>query len=203
MKRLYLTSSINLVAKRIAEELKPTDGKNKLVFINTASEDKVHEGNWVEENRNSLKDVGFDVFDYTIRDKKEKRIRNDLKDMDVIYIDGGNTFYLLEKAQQSGFINVVRDLVLKDGKVYIGTSAGSVIAGPDIYPALRIDDASYAPNLRGYKGFNLVDFVILPHWGSVKFKELYLNHRLEHSYEGKSELILLRDNEYVEVKDDW
>lgn len=203
MKRLYLTSSVNFVAKRIAEDFNLAEGKNKLVFITTATEDEPHDSNWITNDRNSLKEAGFDVFDYTITGKNESKIRVDLKDADFIYVEGGNTFYLLEKAQQSGFINVIRDFVLNQGKIYIGTSAGSIIASRDTYPTFFLDDASLAPNLKGYEGFQLVDFVIFPHWGSDKFKDRYLNQRLEHSYKGNSEIILLRDNQYVEVKDDW
>lgn len=203
MKRLFLTSSVNFVAKRVVQDFNLVKGKNKLVFIATATEDKEHDATWITKDRNSLREAGFDVFDYTITGKNEDEIRNDLKDVNYIYVEGGNTFYLLEKAQQSGFIKVIRDFILKEEKIYIGTSAGSIIAGRDTYPILILDDVSLAPNLKGYKGFGLVDFTILPHWGSDKFKDLYLNHRLEHSYNGKSELILLRDNQYVEVKDEW
>ncbi len=203
MKRLYLTSTVNFVAKRIAQDLNPKAPMNKLAFVLTATEDKERDTTWITNDKNSLKEVGFDVFDYTITNKNENEIRNDLKDTNFIYVEGGNTFYLLEKAQQSGFIKVIRDFILKEEKIYIGTSAGSIIAGRDTYPTLILDDVSLAPNLKGYKGFGLVDFTILPHWGSDKFKDLYLNLRLAHSYNGTSQLILLRDNQYVEVKDDW
>lgn len=203
MKRLYLTSSVSFVAERLEKDLQPKAPNNKMVFITTATEDEEHDATWIIKDKDSLISAGFDVFEYTITGKKENEIREDLKDVNFIYVEGGNTFYLLEKAQQSGFINVIRDFVLKEEKVYIGTSAGSIIAGRDTYPTLILDDVSLAPNLKGYEGFGLVDFTVLPHWGSDKFKDLYLNHRLEHSYNGKSELILLRDNQYIEVKDDW
>lgn len=203
MKRLYLTSNIDQVIDKIIEDLKPTKGNNRLVYIKTAAEDMVHDGDWMDINKKCLENVGFEVTDYTIKDKKEEELRQDFKNFDAIYVEGGNTFFLLEKAQQSGFIKVIREQVLNEGKPYIGTSAGSVIAGPDIYPVLRLDDKSLAPNLKGYEGFGLVDFVVLPHWGSEMFKDLYLKQRLEHAYPGKTKLILLRDNQFVEVKDDW
>ncbi len=203
MKKLYLTSSVHKVASRIAKDFDLKNGKNKLVFVTTATEDKEHDSSWVTNDRNSLIKAGFEVADYTIAGKKADEIRAFMNDYDFIYIEGGNTFYLLEKSQQSGFMEIIRDLILKDEKIYIGTSAGSIIAGKDTYPTLRLDDASLAPNLKGYDGYGLVDFTILPHWGSKSFKELYLNRRLEHAYEGNSQLILLRDNQYIEVKDDW
>lgn len=204
MKRLYLTSSIHAVAHRISKDFKLAKGNNRLVFITTASEDKKRiDKSWLINDRNSLIDAGFDVFDYTITGKKESEIRNDLKDFDFVFVLGGNTFYLLEKSQESGFINVVRELVLNKEKIYIGSSAGSVIAGPDISGASIVDDNSLTPNLKDYKGFGLVDFVVFSHWGNEKFKESYLNQRLDHSYDGNGQIILLRDNQYVEIKNDW
>ncbi len=203
MKRLYLTSSVNFVAKRIVKDLKPQKPNNKLVFISTASEVEKGDLKWLENDKNSLKNVGFDVFDYTVTDKREVEIRSSLKNVNYIFVAGGNTFYLLEKSQQSGFIDVIRDFVLKENKIYIGSSAGSVIASPDIYPILNIDDASFAPDLKGYQGYDLVDFIVFPHWGNEIFKDKYLNQRLDHSFNGTSQTIFLRDNQYVEVKDNW
>ena len=58
-----------------------------------------------------------------------------LKDYDVIYVQGGDPFYLLEQVKLSGFDKVVKDLV-KQGTIYIGVSAGSYIACPTIEMAL-------------------------------------------------------------------
>ncbi len=204
MKRLYLTSSVRMVANRIAQDFNLKSGNNSLVFIATATEDKERvDRSWIESDRDCLKDAGFEVFDYTIAGKNEDEIRNDLKDVDFIYVEGGNTYYLLEKAQQSGFVKVIRDFVLEEDKVYIGTSAGSIIASRDTFPAQKLDDVTLAPDLSGYEGFGLVDFTVLPHWGSDKFTDLYLPEGIAHTYKGNSQLIILRDNQYVEVKDDW
>ena len=201
MKQLYLTSSGSLVIDRIVQDINISN--NKLVFISTASEVEKGDLAWLESDRQSLVIAGFDVFNYTITNKKKQDIKNDLKKFDILFVAGGNTFYLLEKSQQCGFIDVARELVLKDDKIYIGSSAGSVIAGPDIYPVFIADDVSLAPNLKGYKGFGLVDFLVFPHWGNNKFKDNYLNKRLDHSFNDTNQTILLRDNQYIEVKDDW
>jgi dipeptidase E len=173
------------------------------IFINTPAEVYDTEKPWLKEDRESLKKAGFDPFDYTITDKNEKQLRKDLSNCDYIFVSGGNTFYCLEKAKKSGFVDVIKDLVLKQNKVYIGSSAGSIIAAPDITPAENIDDITKAPNLKDYKGFNLIDVVVLPHWGSERFKELYMKTRLEKSYNIDNKIILLTDNQYLYVKDDW
>lgn len=203
MKTLFLTSIAGLVVSDIVKNLDPALTNRKLVFITTPAEAEEGEKKWLKDDKKALENAGFEVFVYTISGKTADQIRKDLSEVGFICVSGGNTFYFLEKAQESGFIEVIRDFVLKEGKVYIGSSAGSVVAGPDIYPAYNIDDFSKAPNLKGYKGFALADFVTLPHWGSEHFKDLYMNERLEVAYKIDNKIILLTDNQYIFIKDDW
>lgn len=198
MKRLFLTSSVSFVASDIAKHLEGVKGL-KLAFINTPSEVEEGDLQWLEDDREALVRAGFTVSDYTITGKSKEKIKVYLKSMDVIYISGGNTFYLLEKIQQSNCAAVIRDYV-ENGKIYIGTSSGSIVAGPDIYPTYRLDNVKKAPNLKGYQGLGLVDFVVLPHWGSDDFRKLYLEHRLEHAYTTGNKIILLTDYQYVYVE---
>lgn len=204
VKQLFLTSSADLVVHDIVKQLDLSLGK-KLAFIDTAAE--VEPGGklapWLNEDRKSLVRAGFEVFDYTLTNKTSKQIEQDLSSADILFMSGGNTFYLLEKAQQSGFNQLVTKLVDQLGKIYIGSSAGSIIAGPDIYPSYRIDNIDKAPLLKGYQGFNLVNFCVMPHWGSQDFKELYLNSRLAHAYkDDQVPLLLLTDHQYVRIQDD-
>lgn len=202
MKTLFLASQVELVIKEIVKAGHLPRNK-KLAFIDTPAEGEVGDKWWLENGRKALVGAGFDVFEYTITGKRAQTIRRDLADSEFIFVSGGNTFYFLEKTQETGFIKVIQDLVLKENKIYIGSSAGSVIAGPDIYPAYNLDDASKAPNLKGYQGFNLVDFVVLSHWGNDKFKSRYMNERLEIAYNSNNKIMLLTDNQFVYVKDDW
>ena len=202
MKTLFLSSDTTFVIKDIIKRLGGNVRNKKLVFITTPAEGEGGEKKWLEDNKLSLENEGFIVTVYTITGKNKEQLKQDLQQFDIIHISGGNTFYFLEKSQQSGFIEVIRELVLKMGKTYIGTSAGSIIAGPNIYPVINLDDAGKAPNLKGYEGFGLVDFVIFPHWGSDKFREGYMNKTMEINYNAKNKIILLTDNQYVHVQDD-
>lgn len=197
MKKLFLTSSVDRVARYIAEKIRPQ--ATKLIFVTTASEVEKDDLQWLEDDRKALIEAGFDITDYTITGKTSDQVENDLKPFDVICIEGGNTFYLLEQIQQSGCSEVLRKLII-DGKIYIGSSAGSIIAGPNIYPVRHLDDDDF-PHLKGFEGLNLVDFVVFPHWGSEYFKGLYLNRRLEYNYNNKYKYMLLTDNQYLEVEE--
>lgn len=202
MKKLFLTSSSNTVARSLVQEINPTKYP-KLVFIYTASEPEEGDKSWLEKDRQTLVDGGFEVTDYTITGKTTEQILTAISHTDVIFVSGGNTFYLLQKAQESGFLGILKDFVENKGKIYVGSSAGSIFAGPDIEPVNDLDNISKAPNLKDFVGAKLVDFVVLPHWGSENFKNKYFgNGKIERDYNVKNKLILLTDNQYVKVEDD-
>jgi dipeptidase E len=125
----------------------------------------------------------------------------ELDNFDVIFVSGGNTFYLLQQAQKSGFIEVIKDLVNQD-KTYIGSSAGSCIAGPNIEATRAIDNALLATELRGTTGFKMVNFVVFPHWGSPYFKNEYIEStKLVYSVD-QVPVVILTDKQYVWVRDE-
>ena len=200
MKHLFLTSSVHAVALDIAKKA-DLSKNNKLVFIDTAAEVAEGDKEWLKNDRQALVDAGFEVTDYSITNKSKDELETYLPKFDYIYLSGGNTPYLLRQSQKSGFVSVIKDLILKKGKTYIGTSAGSIIAGPRLPVYLLDDDKSV--NVEGLKGYGFVNFTVLPHWGSKDFREKYLGGRLEIVYkEDQVPLLLLTDNQYVHVQDD-
>ena len=88
-----------------------------------------------------------------------------LASFDVLYIQGGNTFHLLDQMRQSGADTIIQELVAAHGAVYCGVSAGSIVAGPEIAVA------GWSPDwdrnevaLTDLTGLHLVPFIISPHY---------------------------------------
>lgn len=202
MKTLFLTSNAYTVINDIVQRFDRSPKGMRLVFITTAAEGEGGDQTWLNQDRDALTGVGFEVTDYTLSGKNEDDVRNDLVGFHVIFFSGGNAFYLLEKIQQSHSADFFREEIER-GIIYIGSSAGSVIAGPDIEVVKNLDPIEKAPHLKGFAGLALVDFTVLPHWGSQYFKEQYLTSRLEQVYSVDHKLILLSDKQYVQVTDDW
>jgi dipeptidase E len=116
--------------------------------------------------------MGFEVKNVDLKNKNRKDLEEELKGMDVIFVAGGNTFYLLEKVRESGFDRVAKKLI-NEGVVYIGSSAGAVLAGPTIEIINKMDDPADAPNLKSFKALNLVNFIVMPHFGDEKYKDIF------------------------------
>lgn len=196
--KIFLTSTISESAKDIGRKLKAKTRKLKTLFITTPADAEDGDKQWLIDDKNALIKAGFILSDYTIVGKTKSQIEKDLSETDVIYMSGGDTFYLLYQMQRldvkETFINAV-----KQGKIYIGTSAGSIIAAPDIWPIYRLEAEEWRIKVTDNKGLGLVDFIIFPHWGSDHFKDRYLNYRLEHAYNTDNQIILLNDYQYVEI----
>ncbi|NYT16168.1 MAG: type 1 glutamine amidotransferase-like domain-containing protein [Methanomassiliicoccales archaeon] len=197
MKQMYLTSSVEFVASSIGERIGAA-GK-RLAFVSTAAEVVEDDLTWLNRGRDALVDTGFDVEDYTLTGNMREEIERDLLDFDAIFFSGGNNFYLMEKIQESGSAPTLRKLV-EEGKIYIGESAGSTIASSNIYATYMEEDMEAAPNLRGFEGLGLVDFLVFPHWGSEDFRDRYIGHRMDHAYTSNDRIILLTDYQYVMVQ---
>ncbi|MFA5960331.1 MAG: dipeptidase PepE [Tatlockia sp.] len=74
--------------------------------------------------------------------------------VDGIFVNGGNTFQLLQRLQQEGLLEIIQEKV-KNGLPYLGSSAGTTICGPSIkttndMPVVEV--ASFnALNLTGFQ----------------------------------------------------
>lgn len=82
-----------------------------------------------------------------------------VQEADAIFIGGGNTFRLLYRLYQHRLLEPIREAVL-GGKPFLGSSAGSIVAGPTIkttkdMPVLEPES---------FDCFGFVDYQISPHY---------------------------------------
>jgi dipeptidase E len=85
--------------------------------------------------------------------------RTAIQQTDAIFIGGGNTFRLLNSLQDLDLMDLIRQRV-KGGAPYIGSSAGSNVAGPTIKTTK--DMPIVQP--RSFNSLGLVSFQISPHF---------------------------------------
>ena len=203
MNHLFLTSTVEWpgVAKSIHQKLGTQ--KIRMPFILTPAEapGESEDMSWLEGERKSLREAGFEIFDYSISNKSSMQIQQDLSNIEALYVSGGNEFYFKQECNQNHFDSFVQEFVNR-GKPYIGTSAGAIILAKDLSPLLKINDVTHLKQPLDTAGFGIVDFVILPHWGSDIFKTAYLEGNLDILYQTNNQLIALNNFEYIEVVGD-
>ena len=136
------------------EEIK----NKKVLYITTASDgEEDDDKSWMDEEYKTILDLGINEPNIT-----EYKIGNEINicDFDIIYMMGGNTFYLLDVIRKTGFDKIIVDFINK-GKIYIGSSAGSEILGNSIDVALGYDENNV--NMIDFTGLKIVDALIVPH----------------------------------------
>lgn len=144
----------------------------KLAFISTASNMEKNKS-YVEEDLENLKKTGIekieDVDISKMGDKKRWLVI--LREADIIWVEGGNTFYLLYWFKKSSLDKEFKNIL--ENKLYVGVSAGSILPGPSI------EAAGWEPggdkniiNLQDLAGLNLVSFAVIPHFEESQRKRL-------------------------------
>jgi dipeptidase E len=172
MKTLFLSSGgirFPIIKRELLKILPKPPSEIKLAHIITAT--KVADDlAFFEKDKIALKETGFQVEEIDIADKTESELRELLKNKDIIYVQGGNGFYLLKEVWESGFDKVVKEL-LEKGVIYFGISAGTYIACPTIemHEWKGVKDNHYG--LTSLRAMDLVPFLISVHYNREKYRE--------------------------------
>lgn len=168
MKKIFLASSFRDVAAIFASFAGDLKGRT-VTFIPTASAvEKVVF--YVHSGRKALEKLGLIVEDLEISTAASDEIKDKLKNNDFIYITGGNTFFLLQELKRTGADKIITEEV-DSGKLYIGESAGAMVASVDVEYAQKMDSIKKAPALKDYSALGLVNFYTVPHYNSIPFKK--------------------------------
>lgn len=166
MKKLILASSVSPIIYDAEYLFGKPFSQLRIAVVPTAANAETGDKRWLENDLQVFRDKGCTLFDVQLEGKSEGELRAECAGVDAVFVTGGNTYYLLYHMRQSGFDRVVTDLV-NSGVVYIGSSAGSVVACPNINTASG-DDASVVP-LTDYTGLGFVDYCIMPHMNKEKY----------------------------------
>jgi dipeptidase E len=146
---------------------KPKD-QISIGIINEAFAVEEGDKRWVLDNLNSVANNfsgEVDIVDLLALsiEEVEKRLAN----KDVIFVVGGDIDYLMSVYQKTGFDKVLPRLL--ETKVYVGSSAGSMVVGKRIsaaaYRLIYGEESRW--NIADYLG--LVDFSVMPHLDSPDF----------------------------------
>ncbi|MGF7228909.1 MAG: Type 1 glutamine amidotransferase-like domain-containing protein [Candidatus Saccharibacteria bacterium] len=164
--KLLLTSS-GIVDDTIAAELQGLIGKVpadvKVGFVPTAANGEVGDKHWLIADYVRLWKCGYEWIDIVDPSAADLDWRDRLKDVDVVFIAGGNTFHLLKQAQQTGFMDWLTEHA--NDKVLVGSSAGSILMTPTISVS-GIADANHT-GMEKLDALGFVDFEFIPHIGAM------------------------------------
>lgn len=182
--KLLLTSaglSTTKIKQRFLELVDKKPADITVAFISTAAD--LEKNKWfVDKDRNILMGMDLKIVDVDLKNNKAD-LKKTFRDIDVIFVEGGNTFYLMYWIRKSGLDKLLSDL-LAETKVYVGVSAGSIIVGPSIESAgWEGGDDPNVVTLDSFVGLKLTGFCVFPHYDEsqleiVKEKSKDLTYKL-------------------------
>lgn len=150
---------------------------------------------YVDESKKELEKIGF--VNIAVANMHHSVDINTLGTFDVIYVCGGNTFAILNKLRETKLDTFIISQV-STGTIYVGVSAGSIVAGPDIEIAgWGSEGDKNEIGLKNLQGFNFVKISIFPH-----FHEELRGEVEEFRKRVNYQVIELTNNQAVFVKGD-
>lgn len=172
MKKLLLTSG-GFSSQQIVDVFKNMVEKNlqelKVLYIPTACRPNSPPAiEFISMWKNVLVRLGIGQENISSYDFEFEMSAEELSTYQAVYVGGGNTFYLLHKLKENGFDKKLAAAV-ENGLVYVGMSAGSIVAGPTIETAAPFDPNDIG--IKDFSGMNLTAHIVVPHY-SEKRKEI-------------------------------
>lgn len=199
MKRKLFLSSAGIVPETKEDFLKMLSkdpGNLNVAFIPTAA-DPEKDKTFIQWSIDQIKEIGMRFFTVDLKVENKDTLYKKLNEADVIWINGGNTFYLLDQVRKSGFNQIIEKL-LDEGKIYVGVSAGSYLACPNIESAKwkNISDPDIV-GLKDLTALNLVKLFVVAHYED-QFKQDVENG----SIATKLPVVALNDKQAIIVSGD-
>ena len=211
--KLLLTSG-GVTNDSIAQALEDLVGKQpkdiKIAFIPTAANLDRSSKEWLIRDEYRLIERGYEVDIIELTAVKTPALKQALEAADVIFLGGGNTFYLSYWLEKSGLADMLPELL--ETRVYAGISAGSIVAGSSLVLSSHALNNPQAFQDQDYdelgpegesSGFTLkfVDLIFRPHLNSRFFTSARID-LLEEKVKGlSSDVYALDDDSALKIVD--
>lgn len=150
-----------------------------MLYVNNAKDflSKAERDAHTAEKKQEFESFGFDFYELDLRDyfdpTKHPVLAEILKETDLLWLGGGNTFLLRRAMAYSGLDTMASELLKQNAFVYGGSSAGSIVTTKTLHGTDHGDDPYQIVD--GYKeeivwdGLGLIYLQLVPHFNSEWF----------------------------------
>lgn len=172
----------------------------KVTVITTASQQKQNNKFAIKAQEDLIR-MGFNQVDFTDIEFDQP---DTLQNYDVIYINGGNPFYLLYHLKKSGADLIIKRLA-KQGVIFVGVSAGAMIFGKNIEVVRFFTPQMNDVKINDLSAIGLINTIIFPHYDREELFPDPLSRSIEDRLKVFESLTnysvtRLKDDEYLLVK---
>ncbi len=205
--RLFL-SSYKLGSQ--PDELPALVGNNKRTAIIMNSQDaKTPESRAerLQQEIDALTALGLRPEELDLRQYfgKPDELKEFIKNFGLVWVRGGNVFVLRKAFKQSGFDEIITDLLKNDQIAYSGYSAGVCVLAPSLHgvelvdPKDEIAEGYDAETVWG--GLGILGYAVAPHYKSDHPESDDVNKYVEYLADNHMLFKTLRDGEIIVIKD--
>ncbi len=191
--KIILASDLSSLLKYGYELTGIPKSEMKVGYITTAFK-AARDQSFFERVKVNMIENGYPFEEIDIANKSKEELLIFFKDKNIIHMEGGNTYYLLKIIRESGFNEVLQEL-LNAGKVYIGTSAGAYVMTPSIEICAWKDDGKDKFGITDFTAMNYVPFVLKVHYKDEM--EASMKNKM---HELKYPLRILRDGQGIFIE---
>ncbi|MBI2106931.1 Type 1 glutamine amidotransferase-like domain-containing protein [Candidatus Woesearchaeota archaeon] len=197
--KLLLTSGglTNKSLRNALRDLVRPEKENRIAFIPTAANVEDSSKEWLINDLVNCQQLGIvDIVDISALKKQLWLPR--LKKANILVFGGGNTFHLMYWIKKSGLEKWLPELLKT--RVYVGISAGSIVANPVL--SVSSSKILYYEDLKlmkDMKGLGYVDFLIRPHLNSEHFPKIRVEILKEQMKTLSKPLYAIDDNTAIKI----
>lgn len=194
MHRLLLLSSGRFLESHPRVFEKPFN-ELKMVYVTTAAKG-TNDTEYVARRKRLFEKEKYNYRELDLDGKGVAELSEALLGVEIIYVEGGNSFYLLKSVKESGFDKILPGLLDK-GVIYMGSSAGSYIACPTIEMATWKHQDRDRYGVTDFRALALVPFLV-----SVHYRDEYRELLTEKIRDCKLLVRVLNDEQAILVQGD-
>ncbi|MDK8451421.1 Type 1 glutamine amidotransferase-like domain-containing protein [Corynebacterium mastitidis] len=139
----------------------------RVVFIPTAARRESYTA-YVDAARDAWRNSGAEMHEVDVSAVDRASAEAAVDAADIIYVSGGNSYFLIDQLRGSGLGEVLKNRV-RAGALYVGESAGAVACAPDISYIEPMDCVPNDFSQQDGAGLGLTNFYVVPHYQSEPF----------------------------------
>jgi dipeptidase E len=169
--KLLLTSAgltNNEIAKALEDLVNKPFTEMSILFVTTAANTSTEDKSWLTDNIfevTSRKPKSFDLID--IAGLPQDLWQKHFNEADAVFIGGGDEAYLSRIFKEQDVKEYLQNSFSE--KVYVGISAGSIVAGIFLPTGLNVELYGEECESESGTGMNFCDFAYIPHLNSPYF----------------------------------
>ncbi|HLB66114.1 MAG TPA: Type 1 glutamine amidotransferase-like domain-containing protein [Candidatus Saccharimonadales bacterium] len=154
----------NLLGKQINQAI--------VCYIPTAAIGDLTPHDWFVTEIKKAYDIGWKEFNLVDLSLPKDVISERIQKSDVVYVEGGNLYYLAEVINKNNLQGVFQN-IFESNRVYVGVSAGSMIFCKNISvsSAKLFGEETHLDASHAKSPFNLFNWYLKPHLYSKEFPD--------------------------------